>query len=372
MSWIVPVRRILDRTPVPCYGRNLRGPPGRFDQLATILRLLLAGIVLVNWSAAQAPPPKEVSPLTPSEYPVTVSPLAGPAAHRNSEISGLAWYGDYLILLPQWPHLLDDQLFAIPRADILAFLNGQRTDPLAPIAIPFTAPDIQQKTPHYRGLEAIAFDGDRVYLIVEGSRRPPTMSLLMAGTMAPDLSGVSIDTGHFREIMPVVPIPNFSDESLLVLANRLLTIFEANGTNVNPRPMAHLFDFDLSPVGDIPFPHMEYRITDASTVDDRGRFWAVNYFYPGEIRQLAPAEDPLVVRYGRGHTHSDNLTVERLVEFQIGETGITLTDTPPLQLELRADGAARNWEGIVRLGQRGFLLVTDRFPETLLAFVPRP
>jgi len=31
---------------------------------------------------------------------------------------------------------------------------------------------------------------------------------------------------------------------------------------------------------------------------------------------------------------------------------------------------ARNWEGIVRLDNRGFLLATDKFPTTILGFVP--
>jgi hypothetical protein len=35
-----------------------------------------------------------------------------------------------------------------------------------------------------------------------------------------------------------------------------------------------------------------------------------------------------------------------------------------------SDEAARNWEGVVRLEDRGFLLVTDTFPRTLLGFVP--
>ena len=46
-----------------------------------------------------------------------------------------------------------------------------------------------------------------------------------------------------------------------------------------------------------------------------------------------------------------------------------LTDTPPILLRLDAS-VGRNWEGIARLGDRGFLIATDKFPETLLGFVP--
>lgn len=48
-----------------------------------------------------------------------------------------------------------------------------------------------------------------------------------------------------------------------------------------------------------------------------------------------------------------------------------VTNTPPIQLQL-IDGVSRNWEGLVRLDERGFLLITDEFPETILAFVAKP
>jgi hypothetical protein len=55
--------------------------------------------------------------------------------------------------------------------------------------------------------------------------------------------------------------------------------------------------------------------------------------------------------------------------------GIALADRPPLQLALSDDllgMIGRNWEGLARLDPRGFLLVTDTFPGTILAFVPAP
>ena len=62
--------------------------------------------------------------------------------------------------------------------------------------------------------------------------------------------------------------------------------------------------------------------------------------------------------------------IARLLEFELTETSVTLVDRPPIQLELHPLGL-RNWEGIVRLEDRGFLLVTDKFPETILGFVPK-
>ena len=64
--------------------------------------------------------------------------------------------------------------------------------------------------------------------------------------------------------------------------------------------------------------------------------------------------------------------VERLLAFQFTEDGIVLAPLAPIQLQLLPDDEARNWEGIARLDERGFLLVTDKFPETILAFVANP
>ena len=37
----------------------------------------------------------------------------------------MAWYGDKLILLPQYPSRYGNQLFALERQDILAYLRGE-------------------------------------------------------------------------------------------------------------------------------------------------------------------------------------------------------------------------------------------------------
>ncbi len=142
---------------------------------------------------------------------------------------------------------------------------------------------------------------------------------------------------------------------------------------MNSQPVAHQFDISLEPTDSISFPNMEYRITDATAVDENGRFWTINYLFPGDIGKLDPAEDYLRAQFGAGSTHTISPVVERLVEFQIEADGIHLIDAPPIQLELLDDDTARNWEGIVRLDENnGFLIVTDEYPTTILAFVSKP
>ncbi len=80
--------------------------------------------------------------------------------------------------------------------------------------------------------------------------------------------------------------------------------------------------------------------------------------------------DLLAVRYGKGVTHQQHSAVECLVELEYVDGEINLTATPPISLKISEAG--RNWEGLVRLDEQGFLLMTDEFPETILGYVEVP
>ena len=96
-------------------------------------------------------------------------------------------------------------------------------------------------------------------------------------------------------------------------------------------------------------------------------FWGINYFFPGDT-DLLPSIDPIADVYGKSNAGFEH--VERLVKFEYSEDGITLAKAAPILLVLTED--ARNWEGLVVLDDRGFLLATDKFPTTILGFVPLP
>ena len=286
----------------------------------------------------------------------------------------MAWYGDYLILLPQYPNFTgeegDGAVYALPKADLLLYLEGALPGPLEPISIPFVAPGLAAMIEDYEGYEAIAFLGDRAFLTIEASPGREMKGYLVSGTMAPDLSRLTVNTAVVTEIPLQAKESNRADETLLVIDGTIVTIYEVNGAALNASPVAHLFDTDLNPRGTVPFPQIEYRITDATEPDADGRFWAINYFFPGDEEQKVENE-PLAERYSQGPTHAQHEAVERLVEFQYSDSGIRLIDALPIQLEL-IPILARNWEGLVRLDDLGFLLVTDLFPVTILGFVPLP
>ena len=278
------------------------------------------------------------------------------------------------MLLPQYPSRFgsgDGAFFVLSKAEIEAFLDGSQPGPLIPRPLPVDAPGLTAHFSGYQGLEAIAFDGERVYLTVEtGTLSGGMTGWIVTGEIAPDLSVLRIDVASAQAILPQAQIGNLTDEAIVLLGSgddaTLLTIYEANGRLINAQPVAHRFSPDLTPLDPLPFPSVEYRITDATPADGDGRFWAINYFYPGDVK-LKPGRRESLLRL----LVQSLPQVERLVEFRVTDDGVRFADSPPVYLELLADDA-RNWEGIARLGERGFLLVTDYHPRTILAFVARP
>ncbi len=316
-------------------------------------------------------PPRTSSQPTPLEFPVIDIPLSGPVSESDAELSGLAWYGEHLILLPQYPERLDNQLFALPKQEIITFLAGESNEPLTPLAIPFDTSALVNEISRFEGFEAIGFSGDQIIVTIEARSMFSMAGYLAKGEIRPDLSAAWLDSTTIGEISPQSNLSNASDETLVIAGDRVMTIYEANGQNLNPRPQAHQFDLssaDLTPLDRINFPTIEYRVTDATALDADNRFWVSNYLFPDSVSKIKPAPDALFSAYGVGETHAKTPTVERLIELQYTETGIELVNQAPIQLELGEN--SRNWEGIVRLPEQGFLLVTDKFPATMLSFVP--
>ncbi|KFA91880.1 hypothetical protein Q664_19140 [Archangium violaceum Cb vi76] len=342
------------------------------------LRALLLPLVLTGCAStlAQKVPLADVPPElqgTAPEQAVTLLPLGGALRSENAELSGLAWYGEHLVMLPQYPGWQRDGapcLYTVSKADVLARLDDTASGPLEPRCIPFDSGGLENRIPGFEGYEAIGFVGDQAYLSVE-TRQGTGKGFLVTGRIAPDLSALKLEASPMASLALPAKVSNAGFETLVVGGERLLALYEANGARVNQAPSAESFDRALSPSGKLTFPAIEYRVTDATSLDSEGRFWVMNYSFPGTSHAYEPAPDPLMARYGTGPTHARKPQVERLIELQVQPTGIVLTERPPLQLRL-SDEAPRNWEGVVRLAGRGFLLVTDKFPGTLLGFVPSP
>ena len=323
-------------------------------------------------------PPEVVSPLANSdpirlaEQSIRPLPLTGPIANPEAEISGMAWSGENLVILPQYPERFVEggvpQIFVLPKSSIVEVLQGQ-ADELAPISVPFIAPDFRATISGFQGFEAIGFAGRQAFLTIEADTGEVTVGYLTRGLIIGDLQRLQIEADTIVRIPSQSGLANMAEESLIVTDRALLTFHEINGEALNPNPVAHRFSFDLEPLGTVSFPNLEYRVTDATAIDVSGQFWVMNYFFEGD-RNLKPETDPLVQRYGTGQTHAEQVAVERIVPLSYDGGQIAPIDRPPLLFSLVEDG--RNWEAIVRLDDRGFLVMTDKFPETILAFVEDP
>lgn len=338
--------------------------------------LFVVGLLVIcaSFSACQlgavpfSPPTDSVA-----ETAVQHIPIEGPLSSPQAEISGLAWYGDWLILLPQHPDRFggpnDGYLFALAKEDLLDVLDDEREAPLRPDPVVFEAPHLTERLPDFQGFEAIEFRGNRVFLTVEALPETTRPGYLVGGHITPDLSRIRLQPDNAVTLPPQTRLANISYEGLIAVGDTLIPLYEANGRRLNPTPRVPMYDLDLRQLGDLPFPPIEYRITDATTPDPSGHFWTINYFFPGEADKLKPAPDSLTLMYGEGATHDRNPAVERLVQFQRTARGIVRSDVPPLLLRLE-EGRPRNWEALAHLNDRGFLIATDEHPETILAFVP--
>ncbi len=306
------------------------------------------------------------------EIEVIDIPMPMPLDKPNAEISGMAWYGDNLILLPQYPNRFKGEeagsLFYIQKQELLSYVHGPDNQVISINEIPFDDGGVSSLLTGFEGFEAIAFSGDRFYLTIETKPDEEMMGYLIAGTVDTDLSHMSLNPDKMIELAPQDDFTNASDEAIFIFEEKLYSIFEDNGKIVNPDPIVHVFDLDLNPLETLKIDNIEYRITDASEVEDDGYFWVMNYFFPGDV-QLDQPEDPLVVRFGEGETHASNEPVERILKMQITQADIRLLEEEPIYLKLLNDNEARNWEALATLDDIGFIIATDKFPKTLLGFV---
>jgi hypothetical protein len=321
------------------------------------------------------------TPEAPFDGPAEAAPvwieLAGEITAPEAEISGMAWDGDRLILLPQFPDFAAESLgsavvFGIERSEILAYLANPDHGPLSPEVYTFDLGGLDGTITGYEGFEAITFQGDTFYVTLEAtSEIYSTNGYLLQGSIDRAAQSYRVDPTSLRILDAQTGIRNLSDEALVRYGDQILTIYEANGQDFNWNPIAHRFDSSLNPLPSLPFPNVEYRLTDATDADEAGFFWAVNISNIANAYFL-PEYDPIGDTYGRGRTHSQYDLVERLLQFQITPQGVILVDAPPIQLDLESGYFMRNWEGLAQLEGKGLLLATDKYPTTLLAFIPFP
>ena len=272
-------------------------------------------------------------------------PLDGLITDRKQEISGMTTYKDNLILLPE---NRNGYYFYIPFDEIM---NTLRTgDKILPIQKTFTTRKLKERYSGLDGFEAIAFNGDDVYIMVEVRIDGKMAGLLLWGTIIPSTMEIDIPEENIMLIKPPAQIDNFSFESLTITDGQLIIIYETNGSKTIDRPFQYVVNLDDMSINKTPFPNIDFRLTDATSVVDN-KFWMINYYWTGDKETLGVPND---------------VGIERLVEFKLGYNGIERSSSEYITLDNLDD--PHNWEGLVRFG-RGFLICTDKWPRMVLGYI---
>ena len=180
---------------------------------------------------------------------------------------------------------------------------------------------------------------------------------------------IEINTESLVQLKTQSNVRNMGDEAIVLRGDDVIAIHEINDARAVEQPKARLVNRLSEDLSELIFPNLPYRITDATKLDTEQRFWAINYKYSGD-KFSHNTTDELAIKFGQGASHKEYDNVERLLEFQLQNDRVVLLDQAPIQLKMTGI-EGRNWEGIVRLKGRGFLLATDMHPSTMLGFVPK-
>lgn len=337
----------------------------------SLLLMVTFGVLYLIFIPVDCYKPSEGPPVEIHVIPIEVT---SPLSRRSAEISGMDWYGDTLIILPQYfDHAVGRVIYAIPKAKILEYLSNPGSSPIEPITIPVDDQNFGEEMERgFEGYESVAFIGNQIFLTIEVAARDGMVGYIISGEIEPDLSRVVLDIDGRQTIPLQQQVDNTTNETLFPTGDKLVTLFEANGAVINPDPVAQVYNSKLNLVEDLPFPTIEYRVTDATRLDADNNFWVLNIYSLGTV-DLKPQVDKIGQPYRDTCLHPFYYGIERLVEMHYDPvSGISLTPTQPIFLSQNGNLFSRNWEAIVRLDDLGFLIATDKYPDTEIGFVPLP
>ncbi len=294
--------------------------------------------------------------------------LAKPFDSADYEYSGLAVFNDNVVLLPQYlfgfAQDTTGYIYTIKFSRIDAYLSGENRIPIKPDSIKIFGNGLQRFNHRGSGYEAIAFMGNFVFLAIEDIGEP-TNTFLVKGRYDENANFIRLDASTLTELPRQCDVRNYGYETLVKCNNELITISELNGKNITASPRCYQYDLQPEKTKSYYLPHIEYRITDA-TYCENNIFWAINYFWPGDIDLINPAVDRIAEKYGMGEHQSITKGIERILKFEITNDSLKVAGEP-IYIKPDSEGSS-NWEGIAKFGN-GFLLITDSYPETRFVFV---
>ena len=236
----------------------------RFSNLRRSIILLFISILFL--SSCRAPATAVLPPATAVieenqpvvEAAVITLHLGAPLDQASAELSGLTWAADWLILLPQYPSRFEDRIFKLDKQTITNALDNNPATELKPLPVKFISNGIEKSITGFEGYEAITTVDHTAYLTIEAGLLK-TGGFLVRAEWSQNFDVLTLDPDSMVSIEPQAALSNTSDESVMVFGQRIVTLYEANGANVNPNPVAHMFNLDMQMVDSLSMPTIEYR-----------------------------------------------------------------------------------------------------------------
>ena len=148
-------------------------------------------------------------------------PLPAPINSAEAEISGMDWYEDQLVLLPQYPSRFEidgfGSLFMIEKSDIQDYINNPNGDPIQIERVKFDDGGISEQLKGFEGFESIAFHGDHFYVTVETKPGASMLGYVYRGSIDQDMNVMTIEPEVYQAIKPQAWFANASEEAILII-----------------------------------------------------------------------------------------------------------------------------------------------------------
>ena len=139
-----------------------------------------------------------------------IIPISGIITDPNQEISGLDWYKDNLILLPE---NLNGFVFIISKEKILKSIELENPSPIFPQVNSFKTPDFARTI---KGFESIVFDNDKFFVTIEAKDDDGMKSYLAWGKINSNSLNMIIHKDSLKEIKTPIQVKNMTYESGLI------------------------------------------------------------------------------------------------------------------------------------------------------------
>ena len=140
--------------------------------------------------------------------------LFGHITNEEEEISGMDWYQDKLILLPE---NLVGYVYSIPKRKIWEYLTIEKPNPINPDKMIFKTVDYSKIISGFEGFESIVFHNEIVALTIEAKKDNLMAGYFIWGNINLETNKINIPEKNIIELPIPVQIDNFTFESLSLI-----------------------------------------------------------------------------------------------------------------------------------------------------------